>query len=151
MTWTTVLSERYLQYILYQNHLFCLVLMHDDNVDNIPLCRRIRVVSNLPYNITTPCLQRLLPKSDLFSNLFFMIQDEVARRLCLRKPGASEYRAMTIVAQFFSNPQYLLKISKGVYHPQPKVDGALVDFAIKSENDAWASIDESAFVDMVKC
>lgn len=149
------LEESCFKSCMYHNciHLFRFLLSIDIHVqrgtDDILLSRTVQVVSNLPYNITTPCLQRLLPMSALFSHLFFMIQDEVAKRLCMRKPGSSEYRAMTIVVQYFSDPQYMLKISKGVYYPQPKVDGALVDFALKSEDGKYASIDSNAFVDMV--
>ncbi|GMH39096.1 hypothetical protein BSKO_06994 [Bryopsis sp. KO-2023] len=118
-------------------------------LEDHPDMTRVRVVANLPYNITTDCLRRLLPMSDIFSHLCFMIQDEVAKRLCLRKPGGTQYRSMTIFTQYYSDPTYKMKISKGVYYPQPKVDGALVDFAIKTETERMDVGDDKTFISMV--
>ena len=53
---------------------------------------RIKIISNLPYNITTDCLRLYLPMGDIVSNLMFMIQDEVAQRLCHDGTGDATYR-----------------------------------------------------------
>lgn len=68
----------------------------------------------------------------------------------MQEPGPSEYRAMTVYCQFYSEPQYKLKISKGVYFPQPKVDGALVEFTLKPEEERGILNDDAAFITMVR-
>lgn len=120
-----------------------------DGISDLLLPRQVRVVSNLPYNLTTSCLQLLLPMSHRFSQLFFMIQDEVAKRVSMQDPGPSEYRAMTVYCQFYSDPIYKLKISKGAYYPQPKVDGALVEFTLKQEQERGLLKDDTEFITMV--
>ena len=59
-------------------------------------------------------------------------QDEVAQRLTAASPGGSDYRAMNIEVGFYSQPRYVFKIDRTAYFPQPKVHGALVDFALRS-------------------
>lgn len=60
------------------------------------------------------------------------MQDEVAQRLTAASPGGSDYRAMNIEVGFYSQPRYVFKIDRTAYFPQPKVHGALVDFALRT-------------------
>eukprot|EP01023_Acetabularia_acetabulum_P066783 TRINITY_DN9070_c0_g1_i1.p1 TRINITY_DN9070_c0_g1~~TRINITY_DN9070_c0_g1_i1.p1 ORF type:complete len:327 (+),score=26.38 TRINITY_DN9070_c0_g1_i1:156-1136(+) len=96
---------------------------------------RVKVIANLPYNITTSCLRKMLVQPSQFSDLFFMLQDEVAQRLVPDKPEGSGYRAMTIFVHQYSNPKYKFLIQKEKYYPIPKVNGALVQFSLKSEDE----------------
>lgn len=91
---------------------------------------RVKVVANLPYNITKEFLKSMLPKGAYVTELNIMIQEEVARRLLNKKPGASDYRAMNIFVHYFSKPKYRFLIPKEKYFPVPGVDGALVTFAL---------------------
>ena len=56
----------------------------------------------------------------------------MAQRLTAAAPGGSDYRAMNIEVGFYSQPRYVFKIDRTAYFPQPKVHGALVDFALRS-------------------
>ncbi|GAX84853.1 hypothetical protein CEUSTIGMA_g12274.t1 [Chlamydomonas eustigma] len=91
---------------------------------------KVRVVANLPYNITKEFLKLMLPKGHLVSELNIMIQEEVAWRLVNKTPGRPDYRAMNLRVQFYSKPKYRFLIPKERYFPAPGVDGALVTFRL---------------------
>ncbi|GLC33506.1 hypothetical protein PLESTB_000082500 [Pleodorina starrii] len=92
--------------------------------------RKVKVVANLPYNITKDLLLLLLPLGDLISDLHIMIQHEAAVRLTERTPGGPEWRAANIRTLFYCTPRYRFRISRLKYDPVPGVDGALVTFSL---------------------
>ncbi len=83
-----------------------------------------KVCANLPYYITTPVISRLI-ESGMFSSITTMIQKEVADRICA-KPGTSDYGAFTVFIQYYTEPEYLFKVSADCFIPQPKVESAVV-------------------------
>ncbi|KXZ54550.1 hypothetical protein GPECTOR_4g615 [Gonium pectorale] len=91
---------------------------------------KIKVVANLPYNITRDVLTQLLPLGELIAELHVMIQHEAAERLTEKTPGGPEWRAANIRTLFYSKPRYRFRISRHKYDPVPGVDGALVTFAL---------------------
>jgi 16S rRNA (adenine1518-N6/adenine1519-N6)-dimethyltransferase len=66
---------------------------------------QVKVVANLPYNITKDLLLLLLPLGDVISDLHIMIQHEVAERLTQRDAGTPDWRAMNIRTLFFCRPK----------------------------------------------
>ncbi len=96
------------------------VLHFDFNLD-----RRAKVVANLPYNITTPILHKILPRSDLFSSATVMVQEEVARRLCFACTS-KDYVAFTLFLQYYSRPHYGFTVSPHCFYPAPKVHSAVI-------------------------
>lgn len=90
---------------------------------------KAKVVANLPYNITTPLLTHLLPRSDLFSQITVMVQEEVAQRIAA-KPHTSAMSSLTIFCQFFSEIHYNFKVQRNCFFPAPTVDSAVVTFAL---------------------
>eukprot|EP01026_Neomeris_dumetosa_P050267 TRINITY_DN4403_c0_g1_i3.p2 TRINITY_DN4403_c0_g1~~TRINITY_DN4403_c0_g1_i3.p2 ORF type:complete len:211 (-),score=16.51 TRINITY_DN4403_c0_g1_i3:416-1048(-) len=111
--------------------------------------QRVKVIANLPYNITSECLKKMLTQSDQFSVLYFMLQDDVAQRLVPTKPAGSGYRAMTVFTHHYSQPKYLFKISKEKYYPEPQVDGALVRFVLKTESERINQENEKRFLQFI--
>lgn len=67
---------------------------------------KVKVVANLPYNITKDFLLALLPRGDVVSELSIMIQQEVAQRLVDPTPSRPDYRAMSVITHFYSKPVY---------------------------------------------
>lgn len=90
----------------------------------------LKVVANLPYNITKDFLKATLPLGGDVSELSIMIQHEVAERLVDPTPGRPDYRAMSIYTHYYSMPKYRLRIPRQKYFPVPGVDGALVTFKL---------------------
>ncbi|KAG2426295.1 hypothetical protein HXX76_013052 [Chlamydomonas incerta] len=93
--------------------------------------KRVKVVANLPYNITKDLMTLLLPLGSLVSDLHIMIQHEAGERLTERTPGGREWRAANIRTLFYCRPKYRFRISRLKYDPVPGVDGALVTFALR--------------------
>ncbi len=82
------------------------------------------VCANLPYNITTPALTRLL-ESGLFRSVTVMIQKEVARRICAA-PGTADYGAFTLLCQYYARCALLFDVPPGCFLPAPKVTSSVV-------------------------
>lgn len=93
---------------------------------------RVTVVSNLPYNISTPLIFRLLDSHRFIKRIVLMLQKEVAVRLTAG-PGTKEYGALTITASLFSDISMALAVGRGNFYPRPKVDSAVVVFDILTE------------------
>ncbi|GAB4815735.1 hypothetical protein N2152v2_002781 [Parachlorella kessleri] len=117
---------------------------------NQPPGRVIKVVANLPYNITKDCLLRLLPLGGEISHLYFMLQDEVAVRLTGRDPGGHDWRVMNLIVQYYCRAQYKFQIDRRKYHPAPAVHGAVVDFELRPPHERPAVPSERAFLQLVK-
>lgn len=100
-----------------------------------------RVVGNLPYNISTPILFRLLEFYDVIIDMHFMLQKEVVDRI-VAEPNTKEYGRLSVVMQYFCQTEYLLTVPKGAFMPPPKVTSAvfrLVPFVHKpivAQNEA---------------
>lgn len=83
------------------------------------------VVANLPYNIATPLLMRLLEHPQLFSRLILMVQREIADRLAAA-PGNKTYGALSVMFQLVATVRTAVVIGPGSFHPRPKVDSAVI-------------------------
>lgn len=82
-------------------------------------------VANLPYNISTPVLMKLLEEPALFSRLILMLQREVAERLCAA-PGGKTYGALSVAVQLVADVEIAFRVSPGAFTPRPKVESAVV-------------------------
>ncbi len=87
--------------------------------------RPLRVVGNLPYNISTPLIFHLLSHSGLIRDMHFMLQKEVVDRLAA-EPGTSDYGRLGIMAQYYCRVDPLFIVPPGAFNPAPKVDSAIV-------------------------
>ncbi|WP_421866410.1 16S rRNA (adenine(1518)-N(6)/adenine(1519)-N(6))-dimethyltransferase RsmA [Motiliproteus sp.] len=87
--------------------------------------RPLRVVGNLPYNISTPLIFHLLSHSGLIEDMYFMLQKEVVERLAAQ-PGESAYGRLSIMAQYYCEVSNLFLVGPEAFHPKPKVDSAIV-------------------------
>jgi 16S rRNA (adenine1518-N6/adenine1519-N6)-dimethyltransferase len=85
----------------------------------------LRVVANLPYQISTPLLFRLIEERGRFRDLHLMMQKEVAQRL-IAPPGKREYSPLSVFTQMVSIPTILFFVKPSAFFPPPKVDSALV-------------------------
>ncbi len=86
----------------------------------------LRLVANLPYNISGPLLARLLRQRSAFRSLTLMLQREVAERLAAR-PGTRARGRLSVLAQTFCTVTVPLKIAPGSFRPPPKVESRVVD------------------------
>ena len=87
--------------------------------------KALRVVGNLPYNISTPLMFHLLKQRECITDMHFMLQKEVVERLCAG-PGNRDYGRLSIMAQYFCQIESLFTVPPGAFSPQPKVQSAIV-------------------------
>lgn len=87
--------------------------------------RLLRIVGNLPYNISTPLIFHLLSYVETIKDIHFMLQKEVAERLCA-SAGDNNYGRLSIMAQYYCYSEYLFQVDSGAFKPAPKVDSAIV-------------------------
>jgi 16S rRNA (adenine1518-N6/adenine1519-N6)-dimethyltransferase len=94
--------------------------------------RRLRVVGNLPYYISSPILFRLLEASTsgVLLDATLMLQKEVADRL-VAKPGTSEYGVLALQAALFADVTRLLSLPAGAFRPAPRVQSAVVRLSFR--------------------
>lgn len=85
----------------------------------------LRIVGNLPYNISTPLIFHLLEQAGVVKDMHFMLQKEVVQRLAAG-PGDNNYGRLGIMAQYFCRVQPLFEVGPGAFKPAPKVDSAIV-------------------------
>jgi 16S rRNA (adenine1518-N6/adenine1519-N6)-dimethyltransferase len=85
-----------------------------------------RCVSNLPYNVATPVVVRLLEEAPGVRTLLVMVQRELADRL-VATPGSSSYGAPSVRVAFFAHAKIVGSVPPAVFVPQPNVDSALVE------------------------
>jgi 16S rRNA (adenine1518-N6/adenine1519-N6)-dimethyltransferase len=88
--------------------------------------RGVTVVANLPYNIATPVLFRLLELREQFPRAVLMLQREVAERLAAR-PGRGDYGVTSVLVQAFAEVRIAFRVSRRSFHPPPQVESAVVD------------------------
>lgn len=85
----------------------------------------LRLVGNLPYNISTPLLFHLLAQRDAIADMHFMLQREVVDRLAAA-PGSKVYGRLSVMIQAYCAVTSLFRIAPGAFRPPPAVDSAIV-------------------------
>ncbi len=81
---------------------------------------RLRIIGNLPYQISTPLLFRLFDCADVIEDMHLMLQREVADRLCA-DPGARDYGRLSVAAHFQCRIERLFTVAPGAFKPPPAV------------------------------
>jgi len=85
----------------------------------------LRVIGNLPYNISTPLLFHLLDQKEHFSDMHFMLQKEVVDRMSAA-PGTKHWGRLGVMCQYFCKVECLFDVPKDAFYPPPKVQSAIV-------------------------
>ncbi len=93
----------------------------------------LKVVANLPYQISTPLLFRFIEAKEIFSTFTLMLQKEVAERI-RALPGCKEYGPLTVFLQMFLNVSTQFFIKPSAFFPPPKVESAVVHMAWKEKS-----------------
>ena len=111
-----------------------LQIVHGDvllqEIETIPINNPVRVIGNIPYNITSPIIFWLIEQLDFWDDAFIMMQKEVAERLSA-KVGTKAYGRFTVVVGAYLNMEYCFTIPPDVFIPKPKVDSAIIRFTKK--------------------
>ncbi|MGB2623408.1 MAG: 16S rRNA (adenine(1518)-N(6)/adenine(1519)-N(6))-dimethyltransferase RsmA [Candidatus Acidiferrum sp.] len=111
--------------------------------------RRIRIYGNLPYYITSPILHHFFSIADQIDEIHIVIQEEVALRLTAES-GTKQYGYLSVAAQLYTRPEFVLRIPREAFSPPPEVGSALVTLRLPGERAHLALRNEQAFLDFVK-
>jgi 16S rRNA (adenine1518-N6/adenine1519-N6)-dimethyltransferase len=87
----------------------------------------LKMVSNLPYYITSPILEQFLESSVFFETIVVMVQKEVAGRLTAQ-PGSREYGVLSLAARFYADVDAIRDVPRTCFRPMPEVDSTIVRF-----------------------
>lgn len=108
----------------------------------------LRVVGNLPYNISTPLLFHLAACADGVRDMHFMLQREVVERM-VATPGGTEYGRLSVMLQYRFEMERLFLVPPGAFNPAPKVESAVVRM-VPRPRAALAATDEALLEKIVK-
>ena len=107
-----------------------------------------KVVSNLPYYISTPLMFRLFELGNRITEMTLMMQLEVAQRIQAR-PGNKNYSPLSIAAQYYTEPRLAFRVSRHCFRPVPKVDSAVIHLKTRQTPPVRVR-DEASFFRVVK-
>ena len=96
-----------------------------NNIRDLPITNPVRVIGNIPYNITSRIIFWLIEQLDYWDDAFVMTQKEVAQRLTA-KISTKAYGRLTVVVGAYLNVDYRFTIPPDVFIPKPKVDSAFI-------------------------
>lgn len=111
---------------------------------------RAKVIANLPYHLTTPILELLIPMHERIETLTLMVQKEVAHRM-VAAPGSRDYSSLTLFLHFFADVKLAFTVSQNCFYPRPSVDSAVVTLTLHaplpvSDQTAFFVLTRTAFM-----
>ncbi len=110
--------------------------------------RKLKVVANLPYNISGPIVAKFIEQRSVFSQMTLMFQREVALRLAA-SPGTKDYGALSVLAQTYMDIRVEFDVKPGSFFPPPKVVSSVVSMVVR-DNPAVPVADEAIYARVVK-
>ncbi|MDO8958686.1 MAG: 16S rRNA (adenine(1518)-N(6)/adenine(1519)-N(6))-dimethyltransferase RsmA [Rhodocyclaceae bacterium] len=108
----------------------------------------LKIVGNLPYNISSPLLFHLAEYADLVSEMHFMLQKEVVDRM-VAAPGG-DYGRLSVMLQYRYSMERLFIVPPGSFNPAPKVDSAVVRMIPRKVGAGETALDETLFARLVQ-
>lgn len=107
----------------------------------------LKVVSNLPYYVTTPILMKLLEMKGLFESITVMVQKEVADRI-RSGPGSKEYGALSLAVQYYADPEVVMTVPPRCFIPRPNVDSTVL--CLKAYKEPPVDADEKVMFALIR-
>ncbi len=92
---------------------------------------KVRVAGNIPYNLTSPILFKLIENTNYVNDAVLMIQYEVAQRINAKR-GTKDYGILAVLMQYFADVEFCFKVSPNVFYPKPKVFSAVIHLRFKN-------------------
>ena len=110
--------------------------------------KKLKIIGNLPYYITSPILLRLIEQKNFIESILITVQKEVAQRI-VAKPGTKDYGRLSCLLQFHCEASILAQFSRRQFTPRPDVDSTLVRLRIL-EKPSVNVVSEQIFFQTVK-
>lgn len=106
--------------------------------------KNVKVVANIPYYITSPIINKLIEYRENISEIYLMVQKEVAERIS-SKPYSKNMSLLTHAVQFYAEAEYLFTVPKEKFDPIPKVDSAFLGIKILKDKKYESQILEKKY------
>lgn len=120
-------------------------IVHKIEEENNFKFRKVKVVANLPYYITTPILFKLLEDENTISDITVMVQKEVAERM-VATPKSKEFGILTLMVDYFSNANIELIVPNSSFIPEPGVVSAVINL---KKNRKYSVKNEKLFFELI--
>lgn len=114
----------------------------------IPDGTRYKMVSNLPYYITTPILFHFWESSVFFDRMVVMVQEEVGMRMTANV-GGPEYGILALASKFYSEVDIVHKVPRSCFRPEPKVDSCIMRFRNRKES-LYPDLDRTFLLPLIR-
>lgn len=110
--------------------------------------RKVKVVANIPYYITTPIIFKLLENRNIVSEIYIMVQKEVAERICA-KIGTKESSSITYMVSYYTEYLWDIYVDKAKFMPSPKVDSKVI--ALRFRESPYPEVkDEELYFEIIR-
>jgi 16S rRNA (adenine1518-N6/adenine1519-N6)-dimethyltransferase len=107
--------------------------------------QKLRIAGNIPYNITSPIIFKIIRNSNIISDAVLLVQHEMAVRMAADR-GTKDYSILSVLLKYFTEVKYVFKVSANVFYPKPKVSSAVVHLFIKKDYEP----EDEMFIKIVK-
>jgi 16S rRNA (adenine1518-N6/adenine1519-N6)-dimethyltransferase len=108
---------------------------------------KLRIAGNIPYNITSPIIFKLINSNQLVKDAVLMLQLDVAKRITAKK-GTKDYGILAVLLQYFTEVKICFKVSPNVFYPKPKVESAVIHLIFK--DGCLTGHEKTIFIKIVK-
>jgi 16S rRNA (adenine1518-N6/adenine1519-N6)-dimethyltransferase len=108
---------------------------------------KLRIIGNIPYNLTSPIIFKMIEENEFVNDAVLMVQLEVAQRMTAKK-GSKDYGILAVILNHFTKIEISFKVSPNVFYPKPKVFSAVIHIYFK-ENSLKNS-EKKFFIQIVK-
>lgn len=105
-----------------------------------------KVVSNLPYYITTPIIEILITSNFPCQDMTIMVQKEVAQRM-VASANDKDYSSLSVFVKFYSDAKILVNLPKTVFMPQPKIDSSILNLKLRIYDE---KVDQKKLFNLVR-
>jgi len=117
------------------------------NLDEIELSKPLKIIGNIPFNLTGNILFKLIEDRKIIENAVLIIPLDLSKRIVAKK-RTKEYGILTILFEYFSTAKLVTKVSKNVFIPKPNIEASII--SIKFNKTEADGIDDKLFIKVVK-
>lgn len=108
---------------------------------------KLRITGNIPYNLTSPIIFKMIDNHEIIKDSVLMVQYEVAKRMTADK-NSKDYGILSVLLNYFGNVKLCFKVSPNVFYPKPKVFSAVVH--IRFNENTTSEKEKKFFIMIVK-
>ncbi|MFO7524942.1 MAG: 16S rRNA (adenine(1518)-N(6)/adenine(1519)-N(6))-dimethyltransferase RsmA [Ignavibacteriaceae bacterium] len=108
---------------------------------------KLRIIGNIPYNLTSSILFKMIDDNSIIKDSVLMVQSEVAKRMTA-KQGIKDYGILSVILSYFVDIKLAFKVSANVFFPKPKVESAVVHLVFKDLKESKEF--QNTFISVVK-